>query len=313
MHAPQIISLGNMLVEVMRVELDAPLDRPAPFVGPFPSGDTPIYINTAARLGGDAGFIGVVGDDDFGRCLRDRFARDGVDFSAGVVLPDATTGVAFVAYFADGSRRFIFHMREAASGRLAPAHVPPAYFARARWLHLTGVSLAMSDSSHAACMRAIELLPSGARLSFDPNIRADLLDVETTRARCAPVLARADLIVPSAGEAALLTGAAGDDEGCAAWAAQGKLVVLKRGAAGCRLFDEGGARDIAGFPAVEVDPTGAGDSFCAGLTVALLAGQPPAAACRFANAVGALAVGAQGPMEGAPTRAQVELMLNQRA
>jgi len=55
--------------------------KAATFAGPFPSGDTPIYIDAVARLGRSAGFIGSVGQDDFGRCLLNRFARDGVDFS----------------------------------------------------------------------------------------------------------------------------------------------------------------------------------------------------------------------------------------
>ncbi|MFN2120332.1 MAG: sugar kinase, partial [Anaerolineales bacterium] len=73
MKNPEVVSIGNMLVEIMRKELDRPLNLPAEFVGPFPSGDTPIYIDTVARLGHAAGFIGAVGPDDFGRCLLDRF------------------------------------------------------------------------------------------------------------------------------------------------------------------------------------------------------------------------------------------------
>ncbi|MCY3719770.1 MAG: carbohydrate kinase family protein, partial [Anaerolineaceae bacterium] len=59
----------------------------------------------------------------------------------------------------------------------------------------------------------------------------------------------------------------------------------------------------------EVDATGAGDSFAAALTVALLEGMPLAQAGRFANAVGALAVTRIGPMEGSPTRAEVEAFM----
>jgi sugar/nucleoside kinase (ribokinase family) len=100
----EIMSIGNMLVEIMRTGLDMPLDQPGTFMGPFPSGDTPIYIDTAARLGHRTGFIGVIGQDDFGKCLLDRFHRDGVDASGVHILSGHTTGVAFVAYFSGGSR-----------------------------------------------------------------------------------------------------------------------------------------------------------------------------------------------------------------
>src|SRR5512138_2196924 len=120
MTNPEVVSVGNLLVEIMRTRLDQPLNEPAEFAGPFPSGDCAIYVDTVARLGHSAGFIGAVGQDDFGRCLLNRFARDGVDFSCGQILPDYTTGVAFVTYFSDGNRKFIYHWRHAAAGQLNP-------------------------------------------------------------------------------------------------------------------------------------------------------------------------------------------------
>jgi sugar/nucleoside kinase (ribokinase family) len=312
MNLPEVISIGNMLVEIMRVRLDEPLNQVGTFTGPYPSGDTPIYVDAVARLGRSAGFIGVVGADDFGRCLLDRFARDGVDFSCGRVLPDHTTGVAFVAYFKDGSRKFIFHWRHAAAGQLSPEYVQRGYFASARWLHLTGCNLAVSEAARDACYRAMTFLPPGARLSFDANIRPELLSVEQIRELCHPVLERADVILPSVSEAKMLTGANTDEEGCRLWAAQGKLVVLKQGPQGCRVFQGDSDFEVPGFSVQEVDPTGAGDCFCAGFTVALLDGMNPKEAARFANAVGALAVTQMGPMEGAPTRHEALALLRQQ-
>jgi sugar/nucleoside kinase (ribokinase family) len=305
MNTPEVISIGNMLVEVMRVNLDEPLEQSGTFVGPFPSGDTPIYIDTVARLGRKAGFIGVVGQDGFGQCLLDRFARDGVDASGVQVLPEYSTGVAFVAYFTGGSRKFLYHWQHAAAGQLGPEHVKPEYFQNAKWLHLTGCNLAVNESCRQACYRAMACLPSGARLSFDPNIRPEVLSVEQIRELCRPVLERADVFLPSLGEATMFTGAASDEEGCRKLAAQGKLVVLKQGAQGCRIFHADGDIHVPGFEVVEVDPTGAVDSFCAGFTVALLEGMTLEQAGRFANAIGALAVTRKGPMEGVPTREDV--------
>jgi sugar/nucleoside kinase (ribokinase family) len=254
-----------------------------------------------------------VGPDDFGRCLLDRLARDGVDYSCVKVLPDHSTGVAFVAYFRDGRRKFLFHWRHAAAGQLAPEDVPADYFREARWLHLTGCNLAVCESARLACYRAMEYLPPGARLSFDPNIRPEVLSVEEIRELCRPVLERADVFLPSAGEAMMFTGAESDEAGCRRLAAEGKIVVLKQGPQGCRLF--AGATDLAvpGFAVEEVDPTGAGDSFCAGFTVALLEGMDLLQAGRFANAVGALAVTKKGPMEGAPTRMEVLELLGRQS
>ncbi len=307
--SPDVICVGTMLVEIMRTGLDQPMDRPGPFVGPFPSGDTSIYIDSVARLGRAAGFIGCVGADDFGQCMLDRFARDGVDARAVHVLEGRTTGVAFVAYFTGGSRKFVYHWRHAAAGQLGPEHVDADYIQGAKWLHLTGCTMAASESGRDACYRAASLLPRNARLSFDANVRPELMTVEQLRAMLQPILDRADLVLPSVGEAAMLTGAASDEEGCRLWVAQGKTVVLKLGAAGCRIYQGERMLDVPGFAVEEVDPTGAGDSFGAAFTVAMLEGMELEAAGRFANAVGALAVTKQGPMEGAPTRAEVEAFL----
>jgi sugar/nucleoside kinase (ribokinase family) len=313
MTSPGVISLGTMLVEIMRLSRDEPLGQVGgTFAGPFPSGDPAIYIDAVARLGQAAGYIGVVGQDDFGRCLLDRFARDGVDFSCGKVLPGRPTGVAFVAYAQDGTRRFIFHWRDAAAGQLAPDQLQPEYFKDAQWLHLTGSTLAINESSRAAAYRALEVLPAGVPVSFDPNIRPEVLTVEEIRALCRPVLDRADVFLPSAGEAMLFTGARSDADGCRMLAATGKLVVLKQGVQGCRIFEHGSEIEVPGFVVAEIDPTGAGDAFCAGFTVAVLDGMRPPQAGRFANAVGALAVTKQGPMEGVPTKQEALAFIAQQ-
>lgn len=308
--SPEVITLGNVLVEVMRLERDIGLGQTGElFAGPYPSGDPAIYADTVARLGGSAGFIGVVGDDDFGRSIIERFERDGVDFSRGIVSQSHTTGVAFVSYFSDGSRRFIFHWRDSASGQLGPDQIDAAYIQSAKWVHITGSTLGVNESCRAAVMRVLELLDPATIVSFDPNIRPEVLTVEQIRELCQPVLERANLFLPSASEAMLFTGAASDEAGCRLLAAQGKRVVLKLGEQGCWIFEGQHNERVAGFAVEEIDPTGAGDSFSAALTVALLEGHDLASAARFANAVGALAVTKRGPMEGAPTREEVAALL----
>ena len=128
----------------------------------------------------------------------------------------------------------------------------------------------------------------------------------------ASVSQRADVILPSLSEAAMLTGLETDEQGCRLWASQGKTVALKMGPRGCRIYSGDRVIDVPGFAVQEVDPTGAGDSFCAGFTVALLENMSLEDGGRFANAVGALAVTKLGPMEGAPSRQQVNEFLANR-
>jgi len=105
--APRVVSLGELLVEVMRKGVDQPLNLPGEFVGPFPSGAPAIFAAAVARLGVPSGCIGVVGADDFGECVLDRLRSEGVDVSRVRVAQHHPTGIAFVAYEGDGSRRFL--------------------------------------------------------------------------------------------------------------------------------------------------------------------------------------------------------------
>jgi sugar/nucleoside kinase (ribokinase family) len=312
---PQILCLGEILVEVMRTERGVPFDVPGVFAGPYPSGAPAIFIDAAARLGGSAGYLAVCGDDACGRLNLRRLQSSGVDTSRMRIAPGYTTGITFVSYRRDGSREFLFHLRQSAAALLAPDDVTPDWFAHARWLHITGSSLGLSDSARAACYRAVELAyPSGAVISFDPNLRPELLHPERIRELCQPILSRAKVILPSGEEAALLTGIEDLDAACRTLLQRGpEIVVLKLGARGSKVFTAEAETLVPSIAVEEVDPTGAGDCFAAGFAIAQLEGQPLIESARFANIVGALSVTRLGPMEGAPTRAQVEKQLGVRA
>jgi sugar/nucleoside kinase (ribokinase family) len=306
----KVISIGEALVEVMRTGVGQPLDRPGQLAGPFASGAPAIFAVAAARLGASVSFAGGVGEDAFGRLLIGRLTDEGVDTAGMQVIPGQTTGCAFVAYTADGDREFVFHVRHSAAGAMDAAKLSPDWFNGAQWLHLSGSTIGLNAGSRAACLRALELTRgAGGRLSFDPNLRPELMTVTEAQGVFEPYLETAELLIPTAAEARALTSAADDDEAAARLlVGRDRLVVLKRGAAGCTLYSGTERIDAPGFQVEEVDATGAGDCFNAACLVGLEAGWPLTRLGRFANAAGALAVTRQGPMEGAPTRSAVEAM-----
>jgi sugar/nucleoside kinase (ribokinase family) len=305
---PEIVSMGEMLVEIMRTEVGVPLGRPAGFKGPFPSGAPANYVDAAARLGGDTGFMGAVGPDEFGDLVVQRLHESGVDVSQVKRREGMTTGCAFVSYGEDGSRKFIFHMRHAAAGSLGPDDVDPGYLRGTKLLHIAGSSLAASDSCRDACYKAVHCVKeNGGRVSFDPNVRLELLGIEKVRRICAPVLEASDIILPSGKEACMLVGNKSVEEACESLLERAELVVLKLGAEGCRVFSQ----EEEGFeePPFEieklmppVDPTGAGDCFAAGFAVCLVAGEPLKECARLGNAAGAICITQLGPMEGTVSR-----------
>jgi len=101
------------------------------------------------------------------------------------------------------------------------------------------------------------------------------------------------------------------------------VVVVTKGADGCMVMTQSSkdsvpglgpmvsVNPIAGYQVVEVDPTGAGDCFDAGFLARWLAGDSPSVAAKFANACGALAVTARGPMAGAHTLAEVQTFMQE--
>ena len=169
--------------------------------------------------------------------------------------------------------------------------------------------MSTNRDSAEAVYKLVRELPENVKISFDPNIRPEALSVEEIKKLCGPVIERAGLIFPSKGEAMMFTGAGTDDEGCRQWAAQGKIVVLKNGEAGSRIFSGGTVTDVPSFKVTEVDPTGAGDTFCGAFITALLEDRSIYECGRFANAAGAMSVRRQGPMEGAPSREELEAFL----
>lgn len=312
--AYDLLIFGEALVEVMRTGIDQPLDRPGPFTGPYPSGAPFIFAVQAARLGARVAAIGAVGDDAFGRCFLDQLRAEGMDTAGVHVLPGYATGVAFVAYAGDGSRDFVFHLRHAAAGQIGPALLNPADFDGLGALHLMGSSLSIHDEALAMGLRALELAQAaGAKISFDPNLRPQLMPVERARAAFAPFVEAADVLLPTAQEARLLTGTETTEAAIAALLDEraGRVVIVTDGAAGCTVYTPHGAAHVPAFRVQEVDPTGAGDCFDAGFLVRWLAGDSPTEAARFANACGALAVTAQGPMAGIHSLQSVRAFIDQ--
>jgi tagatose kinase len=169
---------------------------------------------------------------------------------------EAVTGVAFVAYDESGGREFVFHVADAAPPRICFENLGSEP-ERADWMHVSGSSLALSESMAQTILAAAErVLDAGGCVSFDPNLR-----VGSAGAAAAPtrrfefLLGAASLLFPSEGE---LKPFGLDD---AALARRGIVVCETLGRDGARLHCGGAVTEIPGIAMEEVDPTGAGDTF----------------------------------------------------
>jgi sugar/nucleoside kinase (ribokinase family) len=304
-----IVTVGEIVVEVMAVRAGQSLRAPGPLVGPFPSGAPAIFIDQVAMLGYPCGIVSCVGDDEFGHLNVDRLRADGVDVSAIEVLRDEVTGSAFVTYATDGSRSFVYNIERSASGRIEIDAAAERLLTRAGHLHVTGSSL---FSTHMAevITRAVHMVKSGGgTVSLDPNIRRELLTTSVRRDALARIAAQCDLFLPSDSEVTALTTAEGEAAAIQELLGMGvTAVVIKHGAHGSRYVDSERSVVSPPLPVDEVDPTGAGDRFAAGFVVSWLRGDTIEHALGVANACGAIAVTVQGPMEGMPAQSDIDAL-----
>jgi len=310
-------SLGELLVEFVCTGKDGHNRVAATYAGPFPSGAPGIFIDQAARVGGRAIFAGAVGDDAFGAVLRARLEEVGVSGALIRTVPGIPTGSAFVSYNSDGSRDFVFNIAHSAA-----AHFPTGASAIAAFadfgteiFHISGSTLGNPAMAEAALETCRALRERGTRISFDPNVRKELLGDAGYRRAVDALTAMASFFLPSEEDAAVLFPGEGFEAYAPRLQAAGvEYVVLKRGEQGCRGRGPGGVEvDLPAHSVEVVDPTGAGDCFCATFVTLVGGGHHDfRAALARANAAGALAVGRLGPMEGNSDLAAIEAFLEAR-
>lgn len=306
-----ILIMGEMLVEIMRNKENIPLYEQGIFLGPYPSGAPAICIDTAARLGCSTAIIGGVGKDDFGKCILERLKKDGVDTSHVLESRERSTGCAFVTYFRDGSRKFIFHMGNTPA---VEAKAPnEGEFTDVKYMHIMGCSL-MADKDFAQeILRTMEMMRAGgAKISFDPNIRKELFTDSSIHQVIRNVLENTSIFLPGVEELLMITREETLEkavEKCFEFPRM-ECLVLKNGSRGSRLYTRNGMEEIEAYQVVQKDATGAGDCFDGAFLAGLVKGKNPVEAARMGAAAGALNASAFGPMEGNISEKTIQDMID---
>lgn len=274
-------------------------------------GDTSNFAVAAARQGARVAYVGALGDDPYGRMLRDLWRREGVDQASVATDPAAFTAIYFVTHD-DRGHHFDFFRAGSAASRMTPASLPRERIASARVLHLSGISLAISASACDAGYAAIEVArAAGAWVSFDTNLRLKLWSVDRARAVTNDVIARCDICLPSHDDLAVLTGLTEPDalvDHCLRLGA--RIVALKLGASGAVVADATRRVRIPPHPCTPVDATGAGDTFGGAFVARLVAGDDLVAAGRYASVAAALSTEGWGAVDPIPTAARVRAALD---
>jgi fructokinase len=318
----KVICLGEALIDFVADTTGVTLEE-CPGFRKAPGGAPGNVAVGLARLGVPASFVGKVGDDPFGRFLRDTFAAAGVDAGPMLLTSEARTGLAFVSLMANGERDFLFYRHPSADMLLRWEEVPESLFADARVLHHGSITLIGDPSRTATIVAAAHAREAGCLISYDVNLRLPLWESEAAaREAIKAGLTGVHIVKVSEEEGEFLFDTRAPEETAAKLLVGGaRLVVVTRGAAGayCRWWQEDRLQELAvpGFPVTAVDTTGAGDGFVAGLLAGVLAEPalasiPPErmlAILTTANAVGALTCTCKGAIPALPTSAELERFL----
>ncbi len=316
--AVDVLAIGEALIDLFapdRVSLSA-----ADQLTVAPGGAPANVAAGVARLGGRSAFLGVVGEDPFGRRLSATLEAAAVDVSGLRFTDMAPTTLAFVAKREAHRSEFVFYRNPGADTLLTSEDIAAASIGRSRIIHFGGVSLSADPAREAVLAAAAAARVAGRLVAYDPNWRPWLWpDQADGRRRLLDAVTVANIVKLSDVDLEFLTGSRGASDGAARLLNRGPgLVVVTRGSAGAYLATHAAHVDVAGFAVQEVDATGCGDAFMAGLLVALLgSGRLPgdldsatlAEIGRFANAAGALTATRKGGIPALPARAAVEAFL----
>jgi 2-dehydro-3-deoxygluconokinase len=315
--AADVVTLGECLVSLIATA-PGPLAEAAAFERHVAGAEANVAVGLA-RLGHSVAYIGRVGGDGLGTAIVRRLRGEGVDVGYLVVDGEATTGLMLRERRILGPAQVVYARTGSAGSRLSVVDVDRAaadgLFVGARWLHVTGITPALSATAHEAARQAVELARTfDLTVSFDVNLRRRLW----SDADAAPVVRtfaeHADIVLGSPDELAVLTGSTSDDPEALARAVLElgpSIAVVKVGADGALGLERGAAPvPSPAFPVpAALDPVGAGDGFCAGFIAARLDGADLATALRTANACGAAAVAAVGDLAGLPDPTELARLL----
>ena len=312
----EIWTMGETLVEIMRTEVDKPLNETGLFSGPYPSGSSAIMISTVARMGHSCGIISGVGNDGFGECMLNRLKKDGVDVSKVLVDPDGSTACAFVAYDSQGDRRYLFHWDETPATKAVMPDVTEPSLKEAKYFHVMGCALTAKLSYGWEIVKTARAMKAqGTKISFDPNVRTEHLTNPKKSKESFEIinamLEITNLFAPGLDELKLVTGIDDVEEAVKKCFENPNLeiLMLKMGSKGSRIYTRDGQVVDQGLYKVEsVDPTGAGDTSLGAFLCALLEGKNMKECAEIAAAAGALNVAAFGPMEGKISPENVQAM-----
>lgn len=310
-----VIAVGEYLVD-FTPHGTGPMGNPCYEMNP---GGAPSNCMAAcAGAGGKTAVIACVGDDLFGRFLRQKLVENGIGDEYVQVTEEASTTLVFVSLDERGEREFAFVRKPGADTMIRGERLGAEITGRTKILHFGSLSLTDEPARTATLELIIKAREAGVKISYDPNYRASLWESQEEAVYWMKRgLELADSVKMSGEELELLTGYPEDN------IKGGIQLLLEHGAQevyitlGEKGAYYGTAKKIGfvpGFSVEAVDTTGCGDAFT-GAALYMACCRPEILMeerVRFANAAGALCASKYGGMTAMPCREEIEGLLESR-
>ena len=308
----KITAIGEILVDMTQTHVD---DNGIPHFAANPGGAPANVAVVVSRLGGESGFIGCVGDDLYGRMLRETLERNGVCTDGLQVTDRANTTLAIVMVDPTGERSFSFY-RKPGADTLIDAAKAIRDTERTGILHFGSVSLTDPACRDAVVSTVQAAKKAGALISYDPNYRASLWEhEEAAMLQMRAVLPLCDIVKISDEETTLLCGVRDPEEALDKLMSIGvRLAVVTLGAHGAmwRCGELHGR--VPGFSVRVADTNGAGDTFFGAFLSRIaahgglegLTEEELNSYIRFANKAASITTSRPGAIPAMPTLQEVE-------
>lgn len=298
----EVVTLGEAMIQLTPRE--SGLLRHARAFDRYVGGAEANVAIGLARMGHQTGWISRVGADEFGACIRAKIRGEGVDTTQVTRDSDAQTGIYFKEPRRSDLTRVYYYREGSAASRLSPSDLDSDYVGQADYLHLTGITPALSESCRSTVWEALRIAASeGVAVSLDPNVRRKLWAEEEARSVLLEMMPHIDTVLTGLGEARLLAGEEEPTDAATALLNHGPSQVIVRlgehGALGIR--EDGQMERSSAIEVDTVDVVGAGDAFTAGFLAGQLRDWSLGRSLHLGNVAGGLATTVSGDSEGIPT------------
>jgi fructokinase len=319
MGAFDLVSLGELLIDFTPMGIS---ESNNPIFERNPGGGPANLACAAAKLGADTAFIGKVGNDIFGRALKQILSDNHVNTKGLLLSNTYKTTLSFVQLDDSGERSFSFYRKNGADTMLRFEEIDLSILDNCKYFFCSSVLMAEGDSRETSFAMIEAARKRNSTVVFDPNLRLNLWEnAELAKKYILKALPLADIVKVSEEELLFLTGEANIEKAAARLTSecQFQALLVTLGAKGCYAVTGAGDFYTPGFAVNTADTTAAGDSFTGGFLYKLIQSGKHISSCsreelmesvRFANAVGALTTTRKGAISALPGKTEVEQLLS---